>query len=69
MVRTTLDPRFGWFGFGAVLLGLLATEGCNRSGVQAAAPAMPAPLVTVVKATAQDVPKYLDEIGKNAAFE
>jgi len=69
MVRTTLDPRFGWFGFAVVLLGLLATEGCNRSGVQAAAPAMPAPLVTVVKATAQDVPKYLDEIGKNAAFE
>jgi multidrug efflux system membrane fusion protein len=30
---------------------------------------MPAPLVTVVNATAQDVPKYLDEIGKNAAFE
>jgi hypothetical protein len=24
---------------------------------------VPAPLVTVVKATAQDVPKYLDEIG------
>lgn len=30
---------------------------------------MPVPLVTVVKATAQDVPKYLDEIGRNAAFE
>ncbi len=30
---------------------------------------MPAPLVTVVKSTAQDVPLYLDEIGKNAAFE
>jgi multidrug efflux system membrane fusion protein len=30
---------------------------------------MPAPLVTVVNATAQDVPKYLDEIGRNAAFE
>jgi hypothetical protein len=30
---------------------------------------MPAPLVTVVKATAQDVPRYLDEIGRNAAFE
>ncbi len=30
---------------------------------------MPAPLVTVVNATAQDVPRYLDEIGKNAAFE
>ena len=28
-----------------------------------------APLVTVVKATAQDVPEYLDEIGRNAAFE
>jgi multidrug efflux pump subunit AcrA (membrane-fusion protein) len=33
------------------------------------APATPPPLVTVVKATAQDVPKYLDEIGRNAAFE
>jgi multidrug efflux system membrane fusion protein len=30
---------------------------------------MPAPLVTVVKATAKDVPQYLDEIGRNAAFE
>jgi multidrug efflux system membrane fusion protein len=30
---------------------------------------MPAPLVTVVKAAAQDVPRYLDEIGRNAAFE
>ena len=30
---------------------------------------MPAPLVTVVKATAQNVPQYLDEIGRNAAFE
>jgi multidrug efflux system membrane fusion protein len=30
---------------------------------------MPPPLVTVVKATAQDVPKYLDEIGRNTAFE
>jgi multidrug efflux pump subunit AcrA (membrane-fusion protein) len=30
---------------------------------------MPAPPVTVVKATAQDVSKYLDEIGRNAAFE
>jgi multidrug efflux system membrane fusion protein len=48
---------------------LLVTAGCSRSNVQAAAPAMPAPLVTVVKATAQDVPRYLDEIGRNAAFE
>jgi membrane fusion protein, multidrug efflux system len=49
-------------------LALIATAGCSRSNVQAA-PAMPAPLVTVVKATAQDVPRYLDEIGRNAAFE
>ena len=30
---------------------------------------MPPPLVTVVQATAQDVPRYLTEIGRNAAFE
>src|SRR6201997_3557608 len=51
-----------------VLLLLLATAGCSRSNVQGG-PAMPAPLVTVVNATSQDVPKYLDEIGRNAAFE
>jgi multidrug efflux system membrane fusion protein len=65
-VKNTLNLRYGWLGCAAVLL--LATAGCSRSNVQAA-PAMPAPLVTVVKATAQDVPKYLDEIGRNAAFE
>jgi len=67
MVRTTSNLRYERLGLAAVLL--LATAGCSRSHVQAAAPAMPAPLVTVVKATAQDVPKYLDEIGRNAAFE
>jgi membrane fusion protein, multidrug efflux system len=30
---------------------------------------MPLPLVTVIEATAEDVPRYLDEIGRNAAFE
>jgi len=50
------------------LTGLLIT-GCDRSNVQAAAPAMPSPLVTVATATAQDVPRYLDEIGRNAAYE
>src|SRR6266436_1284808 len=65
---TTSLSRYGWTGFAAVLLLLLATADCSRGHVQAA-PAMPAPLVTVVKATAQDVPKYLDEIGRNAAFE
>src|ERR1700723_4511656 len=66
-VRTTSNLRYGRLGLTAALL--LATAGCSRSNVQAAAPAMPAPLVTVVKATAPDVPRYLDEIGRNAAFE
>ena len=57
------------FAFAAVVAALLTTVACTRSSVQAAAPAMPPPLVTVVKATAQDVPRYLDEIGKNMAFE
>jgi multidrug efflux system membrane fusion protein len=51
------------------VLVLLTAVACSRSNVQAAAPAMPAPLVSVVKATAQDVPRYLDEIGRNTAFE
>jgi multidrug efflux system membrane fusion protein len=53
----------------AFMLPLLATVACNRNNVQAAAPGMQAPVVTVAKATVQDVPKYLDEIGRNAAFE
>jgi len=52
----------------AALLAVAATVACSKGNVQAA-PAMPAPLVTVVKAQAQDVPRYLDEIGRNAAFE
>lgn len=43
---------------------------CNRSNVQAqGAGTLPPPLVTVVQAKAQDVPRYLDEIGRNVAFE
>jgi multidrug efflux system membrane fusion protein len=69
-MNTKLKIGFNRYGLGSAVLSLLlATAGCSRSSVQAAAPAMPAPLVTVVKATAQDVPKYLDEIGRNAAFE
>jgi len=52
----------------ATALVLAATVACSKGNVQAA-PAMPLPLVSVVKATAQDVPRYLDEIGRNAAFE
>jgi multidrug efflux system membrane fusion protein len=68
MVKNTFNFRYERLVPAAALLLLLVAAGCSRSNVQAA-PAMPAPLVTVVKATAQDVPKYLDEIGRNAAFE
>jgi len=48
----------------------IAASGCNRANPQAAGPQLrPPPLVSVVKAQAQDVPVYLDEIGKSFAFE
>jgi multidrug efflux system membrane fusion protein len=65
--KTVFKTRYGMLGVFALLLGF-ALSGCNRTPVQAA-PAMPAPLVTLAKATAQDVPQYLDEIGRNGAFE
>jgi multidrug efflux system membrane fusion protein len=64
------DLNYGSIGRIAMLLPLLAVAACNRSNVHAAGPAgPPAPLVSVVQATARDVPKYLDEIGKNGAYE
>src|SRR6201997_2783499 len=48
---------------------LVTTAACSRSNVHAAGPAMPPALVTAVRASSQDVPRYLDEIGRNAAFE
>jgi membrane fusion protein, multidrug efflux system len=53
----------------AAVLTLAAAVGCGKGNVQAASPAMPPPLVRVVSASVQDVPRYLDEIGRNAAFE
>src|ERR1700746_4219021 len=47
----------------------MAASGCNRANPQAAGSQMPQPLVSVAKAQAQDVPVYLDEIGKSYAFE
>jgi membrane fusion protein, multidrug efflux system len=67
-LRTKLSVEKGHRILVATVLALV-TVGCGKSKVQAAAPAMPAPLVTVVRATVQDVPRYLDEIGRNAAFE
>jgi membrane fusion protein, multidrug efflux system len=61
--------RYKLLGLISLTLLLMTTIACSRGNVQAAMPAMPPPLVTVTKATAQDVPRYLDEIGKNAAFE
>ena len=68
-LKTNVIFRNGHLALAAAVLTLLATVACSKGNVQAAAPAMPAPLVSVVKATAQDVPRYLDEIGRNAAFE
>jgi len=53
---------------------LLAVVGfgvaCNHGTAQAGNPtALPPPLVTVTSARVQDVPRYLDEIGRNTAFE
>jgi multidrug efflux system membrane fusion protein len=67
-----MNKRYGLLGvisLALLLLLLMITVACSRGNVQASAPAMPPPLVTVTKATAQDVPRYLDEIGRNAAFE
>jgi multidrug efflux system membrane fusion protein len=51
------------------VLGLLQAIGCSSGKVQAAPAGPPPPLVNIVKARTQDVPRYLDEIGRNAALE
>ena len=61
--------RTRYFAVCAMVLMLLTSVACSRGNVQAAAPSMPAPLVSVVRATVEDVPHYLDEIGRNGAFE
>jgi multidrug efflux system membrane fusion protein len=69
MQSGTRDSRSSLFLF-LVLPLLVVPASCNRGSVKAATPAaLPPPLVTITKATAQDVPRYLDEIGRNVAFE
>ncbi len=68
-MRTSANFSPRGLALAVAVLVLLTAVACSRSNVHAAAPAMPPPLVSVVKATAQDVPRYLDEIGRNAAFE
>jgi membrane fusion protein, multidrug efflux system len=67
MLRTDVFFRNAKLALAAIVL--LAAVACSRGNVHAAGPAMPPPLVTAVRATTQDVPRYLDEIGRNAAFE
>lgn len=51
-------------------LGLAAVTGCDRKTEGAGGPPqMPPPLVSVMPARSQDVPVYLDEIGKCSALE
>ena len=52
----------------SLALALLALSGCNKQ-TTAATFQLPPPLVTVAVATSRDVPVYLDEIGRNGAFE
>jgi len=63
-------PKPHYF-YGLLLLPLVFVfVSCNRSKAQAASPAgPPPPLVSVTQARTQDVPRYLDEIGRNTAFE
>lgn len=66
--KAILKSGYGLLGILPLLLLMSLALGCGRTQVQAA-PSMPPPLVTVAPATAQDVPRYLDEIGRNGAFE
>jgi multidrug efflux system membrane fusion protein len=58
----------GWLAL-ALLGGLIGCERGKSAEPQAAMPARPAPLVATTQAITRDVPVYLDEIGKCAAFE
>src|SRR5882724_5666661 len=67
--RTNFRNSYKSLGSLALLPLLLTLTACNKDNVQAAGPVgPPPPLVTVIQASAQDVPRYLDEIGKNGAY-
>jgi membrane fusion protein, multidrug efflux system len=55
------------FILGLSCLVAFASVGCGQKVT--AAPVMPVPAVTISVAAAHDVPVYLDEIGRNGAFE
>ena len=58
-----------WVGILSVLGALTAATGCNRENAHAAPPAPLPPLVTAAPAVSRRVPTYLDEVGRNGAFE
>ena len=60
---------FAAVGALGVLGALTAATACNRENAHAAAPPPLAPLVTTAPAVSRAVPTYLDEIGRNVAFE
>jgi membrane fusion protein, multidrug efflux system len=64
MIRNTLTLVCA----AALSLALAAMNGCNR-GAGAAGFEMPPPVVTTAPVSIEDVPVYLDEIGKSTPFE
>lgn len=57
-------------GVALLLPFVFLAASCNRGKAQAAsADTLPPPLVSLAEASARDVPHYLDEIGRNTAFE
>jgi multidrug efflux system membrane fusion protein len=68
----TLSKRFDRITlvlFAALSVLSPAAAACSKANAHAAAPPAMAPLVTAAPAVARDVPTYLDEIGRNGAFE
>jgi multidrug efflux system membrane fusion protein len=60
---------FARIGLFPALACLVALSGCSKKSTEAAGPPQFAPLVTATRASAHDVPVYLEEIGRSGAFE
>src|SRR5437868_3939153 len=67
--RDIVRRKYSLFGFLLLTLVLPALAGCNKETTKAADFQMPPPLVTVAPTVSRDVPVYLEEIGRNGAFE
>jgi membrane fusion protein, multidrug efflux system len=63
-VRRTILGRSAWLAALAVV-----STSCSKENARAPAPPDFAPVVTISRATSRDVPRYLNEIGRNGAFE